>query len=294
MPRNISGCSPFNKKGKRQVANVGLKSEASVRPKDKNDVKTDDKNTALNDRMTQLKTAESYRSPALCSVTKNSESSNDSNSAGSKSSKRSSTDTSASKKNPPKLKLSFSKRNFSIRKNVDIDEIQQNLKNLEELGEAAGTMHHRSSEVSGKSDNSLFDGIARGKGCISTKLLEEIVTSTGLSRSDPRLEKFFQRLDSIPNGTLKQAEFSYVISSNEVLIRRALTQSFIVPDWKEFCDDIKMIHDTVKDKTTGNVASYIPELAKVNPEFFAVSVCTIDGQTYSLGDDEENFCIQSC
>lgn len=41
------------------------------------------------------------------------------------------------------------------------------------------------------------------------------------------------------------------------------------------------------------MANYIPELAKANPEFFGVSVCTIDGQRLSLGDTKELFSVQS-
>lgn len=42
------------------------------------------------------------------------------------------------------------------------------------------------------------------------------------------------------------------------------------------------------------MASYIPQLAKVNPDFWGVSLCTIDGQRFSLGDVNEPFTLQSC
>ena len=43
----------------------------------------------------------------------------------------------------------------------------------------------------------------------------------------------------------------------------------------------------------GKVASYIPELAKVPYEKFGIALNTVDGKTYSAGDAEENFSIQS-
>lgn len=43
----------------------------------------------------------------------------------------------------------------------------------------------------------------------------------------------------------------------------------------------------------GEVADYIPELARVDPDRFAVALCTIDGTVYSVGDDEHRFTIQS-
>ncbi|MBK0398177.1 glutaminase [Limibaculum sp. M0105] len=43
----------------------------------------------------------------------------------------------------------------------------------------------------------------------------------------------------------------------------------------------------------GNVASYIPELADIRPNQFAMSVCTAAGETVSTGDAMTRFSIQS-
>ena len=44
----------------------------------------------------------------------------------------------------------------------------------------------------------------------------------------------------------------------------------------------------------GGVATYIPQLAKVDPKLFGLSVCTTDGQRLNIGDTDYEFCIQSC
>jgi glutaminase len=44
----------------------------------------------------------------------------------------------------------------------------------------------------------------------------------------------------------------------------------------------------------GDCATYIPILAEANPEWFSVSICTVDGQQFSFGDTDVNFSIQSC
>ncbi len=42
------------------------------------------------------------------------------------------------------------------------------------------------------------------------------------------------------------------------------------------------------------IISYIPQLEKMDPEYWGIAVHLIDGQTWSLGDDEVEFSIQSC
>lgn len=43
----------------------------------------------------------------------------------------------------------------------------------------------------------------------------------------------------------------------------------------------------------GNVAAYIPELSKVDPEKFGICLTTVEGRRYMAGDAEEAFSIQS-
>ena len=43
----------------------------------------------------------------------------------------------------------------------------------------------------------------------------------------------------------------------------------------------------------GRVASYIPELAKIDPGRFGIAVATVDGQVLTAGDADELFSIQS-
>lgn len=44
---------------------------------------------------------------------------------------------------------------------------------------------------------------------------------------------------------------------------------------------------------SGKVADYIPELARVAPNRFGMSIVTLDGQSHSVGDVHERFSIQS-
>lgn len=51
--------------------------------------------------------------------------------------------------------------------------------------------------------------------------------------------------------------------------------------------------DSVRDDTSGHVADYIPELAKMDAQSLALAMCTFGGNVYSVGDDETEFTIQS-
>ena len=42
----------------------------------------------------------------------------------------------------------------------------------------------------------------------------------------------------------------------------------------------------------GSIATYIPQLACVEPDKFAVSVCTVTGQRFDIGDSEDMFSLQ--
>ncbi len=45
--------------------------------------------------------------------------------------------------------------------------------------------------------------------------------------------------------------------------------------------------------TAGEVASYIPELLKADPEWFGIAVVTINGHVYQVGETQQTFTIQS-
>jgi glutaminase len=52
-------------------------------------------------------------------------------------------------------------------------------------------------------------------------------------------------------------------------------------------------HAEIGADSSGAVASYIPELAKADPDHFGISVATIDGYVYEIGDSAVPFTIQS-
>ena len=56
---------------------------------------------------------------------------------------------------------------------------------------------------------------------------------------------------------------------------------------------IQDVYEKYKDINEGEVATYIPELAKANPDHFGIAMATVDGLLCSAGDAHEEFTIQS-
>lgn len=64
-------------------------------------------------------------------------------------------------------------------------------------------------------------------------------------------------------------------------------------DLDELQRTLKDLHERYQPLQTGRLASYIPELAKMNPDWFSICVATVDGQVFEVGDAHPLFTIQS-
>jgi glutaminase len=58
-------------------------------------------------------------------------------------------------------------------------------------------------------------------------------------------------------------------------------------------DRIESLHRRYSTLEEGRLASYIPELARVRPDLFAIAVTTANGETYSTGDVDVQLTLQS-
>ncbi|MGE5498511.1 MAG: glutaminase [Syntrophothermus sp.] len=62
-------------------------------------------------------------------------------------------------------------------------------------------------------------------------------------------------------------------------------------DYKEILEGI--FEEVKKSAPSGNAASYIPELATVDPDHYGITLLTVDGREHNLGDAGIKFSIQS-
>eukprot|EP00730_Choanoeca_flexa_P015605 TRINITY_DN7199_c0_g1_i2.p1 TRINITY_DN7199_c0_g1~~TRINITY_DN7199_c0_g1_i2.p1 ORF type:complete len:481 (+),score=110.18 TRINITY_DN7199_c0_g1_i2:50-1492(+) len=63
--------------------------------------------------------------------------------------------------------------------------------------------------------------------------------------------------------------------------------------FEEVCKTLEELFPRAAEIRDGANATYIPELASVNPELFAVSVCSCTGEVWSIGDCDIPFTFQS-
>ena len=148
-------------------------------------------------------------------------------------------------------------------------------------------------------------------GYVSMHKFVKVLCHSGIKRSDPRLRQFFNKLSkflafkregyevhddffSIEGIELSKDEFVDCIADNCELISKVLEGEMVIPEFQRFSRTMLSIFEKCRENNSGKVADYIPQLARVNPDYWAMSICTIDGQRYNAGDSKVPFCLQSC
>lgn len=58
-------------------------------------------------------------------------------------------------------------------------------------------------------------------------------------------------------------------------------------------EDLQQLHREIAGVSDGEVATYIPELAKADPDWFGICLVTTTGAVYEVGDSQQPFTIQS-
>lgn len=122
----------------------------------------------------------------------------------------------------------------------------------------------------------------------------DALKSRGIGSDDPRFHQAFSNLFDLGLTTkVSYEQFSRIIQSEQGFFTQVMSDDLVIPDFQGFSNKIREIYETAKDDDSGHVASYIPQLARVDPNKFGVSICTIDGQYLNLGEFNDPFCVQS-
>ncbi|XP_066497467.1 glutaminase kidney isoform, mitochondrial isoform X2 [Hoplias malabaricus] len=145
----------------------------------------------------------------------------------------------------------------------------------------------------------LFYTIAEGQERIPAHKFITALKATGLRTGDPRLKECMDMLKVTLKSTsdgvmLDRHLFKKCVQSNIVLLTQAFRKKFVIPDFMSFASHVDKLYEKAKNMSGGQVADYIPQLAKFSPDLWAVSLCTVDGQRHTVGDTKVPFCLQSC
>ncbi|XP_025758603.1 glutaminase kidney isoform, mitochondrial isoform X2 [Oreochromis niloticus] len=144
----------------------------------------------------------------------------------------------------------------------------------------------------------LFYTIAEGQEKIPAHKFTTALKATGLRTGDPRLKECMEMLKvtlkTTSDGALDRHLFKKCVQSNIVLLTQAFRKKFVIPDFQSFSAHIDELYENAKNMSGGQVADYIPQLARFSPDLWAVALCTVDGQRHTVGDTKVPFCLQSC
>eukprot|EP00038_Savillea_parva_P011091 m.195034 g.195034 ORF g.195034 m.195034 type:complete len:631 (+) comp19368_c0_seq1:117-2009(+) len=115
----------------------------------------------------------------------------------------------------------------------------------------------------------------------------------GLSTStDPRLDRMAKELAE-EDGSVSIDRLVEIAGTGGHIVLDALSGELIIPKFDQFKMKCREIFESTRDLEglRGAVSKWIPQLARVDPNKFAVSVTTVDGQTFSFGDHKDHFAI---
>ncbi|GMR60675.1 hypothetical protein PMAYCL1PPCAC_30870 [Pristionchus mayeri] len=136
----------------------------------------------------------------------------------------------------------------------------------------------------------------------SLNKLLRVLSYYGILGDDPRLAETVERQAQIEEeledqekatNPFSKEHFIQCVHPATELISRAFRNELEIPQWRDFTAKVKEIFEDTRKVTEGEVASYIPQLARANPNWFGFSMCTVDGSRCHLGDSKVPFCLQS-
>ena len=130
------------------------------------------------------------------------------------------------------------------------------------------------------------------------------LTEHGILKDDPRTKEMYQNIYSYQREQLynnnssnplefNRKTFKRIIDPNIDIIKKVFSKNLVIPDFKEFCGDLKNLFDECHKINEGFFSNYLPQFQRFKESNWAMSICTIDGQRFNLGDYNTSFTFQS-
>ena len=122
----------------------------------------------------------------------------------------------------------------------------------------------------------------------------QAATAAGTSAKPPR----FQLQTQVPTTATGVRPQMSNAQQHEQPQQHPLRQSFdgdmpLKEEFRAICDTLETLFLEAQEITEGAQANYIPELAAVNPDLFAIAAVSCEGETWTIGDFSVPFTMQS-
>ncbi|MGI5253919.1 glutaminase A [Actinacidiphila glaucinigra] len=134
-------------------------------------------------------------------------------------------------------------------------------------------------------------------GRIAAAELASRLRESGISETDPRVTEVWAALRRGAGikgqSGIDLERFINLCKKGGGVVAKSIRGDFVIPDFAAVQTEIAEIYESLRRLDGGHVADYIPQLGRVNPEKFAIALCTIDGQRFAVGDADTMFCVQS-
>ena len=123
------------------------------------------------------------------------------------------------------------------------------------------------------------------KSYLKKNKLIQFINNRGIDINDKRFNNSIKNL----NDKISFRDFIDLMNSNIILFKKIFENDLIISDWVQLKNTINIIYDNTKNINTGKKADYIPQLNNVDENLYAISLCSVDGQIYNLGDTDYHF-----
>ena len=136
---------------------------------------------------------------------------------------------------------------------------------------------------------------ADGVPTIQWKTAQAKLRQSGILEEDSRVKDFCREMKKLSqtNDDISYTHFRRIALINVSFLKQIAENDLVISDFARFSDELQYLLDSVKSKTQGENAQYIPALADANPDQLGLAFCSIHGQFFETGDSRAPFTIQS-
>ena len=133
-------------------------------------------------------------------------------------------------------------------------------------------------------------------GWLSRHTIEHALRLSGVDPHQSELAETFHLIDALPAAQQHRLDldtFSRCLRPTISLFTRVVRGELVIPDFHLFRRKVEVLfEDCLRDRSGAN-AAYIPELRDADPDRFALSIFSVDGQQLHLGEGTVPFSVQS-